>query len=344
MIFHSNNIKDPKQSSLRISPETNGDIYRIYNLIDPSDTVTAFSSRKIKLENGTIFRKSSVFMINVEKIDIDLLTGALDIKGRILNQVENVKAHSYHTLNIQKNDTLTIQKNTWNSISQKIVNEMNTKIIEMLFFIKRPNSVFILSVTENTIKQIAKFDIKKPKSIKMTLKNIKIQDSHLIVSVNTKDSNDLIRNLIETSLLSKYVFVNLQTNIESLNELINYCILTPSILNRLHEVQFVVSFKEMNDFLDLFNSNYEEKRKLVSVGFDEIQVAIDFSAVKSLLICSDLFKSCNLDERVKIEEIERNSAQLNIKLFVLPVSHHLGEKLKAVGGIAAILTFPVDGF
>lgn len=347
MIIHSNKINDSKNPLLCISAETNEDIYRIYNLLNIDDIVIAYSNRKIKLENGTIFRKSANFEIKIEKIDIDISSGLLDIKGKILNQIDNVKSHSFHTLNIIKNEKITILKDDWDFMALKILKEMKTKIHEMIFFIKRINFVFILSVTENNIKQIDKFDIKKPKSIKESLNKINFKDSLIIVSVNTKDSIDSIKKLIEIkdkSVLNKYIFINLQYNIESLNELINHCLLTPNISNRLNEVQFINGFKQMELFLNLFNSSYEEKRALVCVGFSELQLAFDYSAIKTLLISSDLYKSCNLEERKKIEQIEKLSEGMNIKLFILPINHNFGNKLKEMGGIAAILNFPINDF
>ena len=76
---------------------------------------------------------------------------------------------------------------------------------------------------------------------------------------------------------------------------------------------------------------------LATYGTEEVKKALNYSAIETLLL-SDLFlrKHENVDSL--IEETKRKKGDVAI----ISTEHEAGEKLEAIGGIAAILRFPIE--
>lgn len=69
--------------------------------------------------------------------------------------------------------------------------------------------------------------------------------------------------------------------------------------------------------------------------------ALHYEAIDKLLVSDDVFRSTLISHRRFFNALCEKARQMGIDVFVLTTQHASGEQLSQMGGIAAILKFPV---
>eukprot|EP00924_Labyrinthula_sp_SR-Ha-C_P009086 maker-scaffold_2-snap-gene-12.5-mRNA-1 protein AED:0.23 eAED:0.26 QI:0/0/0/0.5/1/1/2/0/425 len=110
------------------------------------------------------------------------------------------------------------------------------------------------------------------------------------------------------------------------------------VLNQVKDISAVKEIKIMQTFLKYLN--LDNNKAIYSLKY--VQFAHSWQAVEKLLIAENLFKSESLQERkfyVKfVEECEQSGAEI----VVFSGMHGSGEQLLRLGGIAALLRYPIE--
>jgi len=79
----------------------------------------------------------------------------------------------------------------------------------------------------------------------------------------------------------------------------------------------------------------------VTYGFDVVKNASTMGAVDKLLVADVTLREASDDKRILLESLMRNVEEKRGEIIVLSVEHEAGEKLLSLGGIAALLRFPI---
>lgn len=132
----------------------------------------------------------------------------------------------------------------------------------------------------------------------------------------------------------KFVTVHCSTgHIHSLNEVLK----SPEVVATLADTKFAKETKAMETFFEMM----EKDEFRAWYGSKEVERAVDKGAVGTLLVSNSLFRSNNVAERRKyvrmVEEVKKSGGTS----LVLSSIHESGIRLDGLGGIAAILTFPL---
>lgn len=132
----------------------------------------------------------------------------------------------------------------------------------------------------------------------------------------------------------KFVTVHCSTgHIHSLNEVLK----SPEVAATLADTKFAKETKAMENFFEMM----EKDEFRAWYGPKEVERAVDKGAVGTLLVSNSLFRSNNIAERRKyvrmVEEVKKSGGTS----LVLSSIHESGVRLDGLGGIAAILTFPL---
>lgn len=297
-------------TNFTLTPEYPDDIYKIYNLIEKGDIISGKTNRKIEI-NGKQIKTNIFIKISVSKIETDLSTNNIFFSGPILNENEHVRKGSNHTFNITLNSIFNIEKVEWNNLNIKTFKNLNQRN-EILFFICRFKIVDIFSVTENFIKCVGS-------EKKLNLKRFN-KDSNVIV-VDVDGINSSLKSYFVKTTVFK--FPRLMTNKDIINSILN----DPK--NKFFSVQ--EDLREMEKFL--------KSDAYGIIGFSEIYEALDYGAVKSIILTNSLYKSFDITKRKEIEILENRVKKANGNVYVLPHTHDLGKKLEELGGIVGILKF-----
>jgi protein pelota len=82
-------------------------------------------------------------------------------------------------------------------------------------------------------------------------------------------------------------------------------------------------------------------RRDVTYGFDAAKNAGSYGAVETLLVADFTIRSLDDEERLVLENMMREVEAKGGKVVVVSAEHEAGEKLLALGGIAALLRYPI---
>ena len=81
-------------------------------------------------------------------------------------------------------------------------------------------------------------------------------------------------------------------------------------------------------------------RRDVTYGFDAVENADLYGSVETLLVADFTIRSLDDEKRLALEKIMKEVEGKGGKIVVVSVEHEAGEKLLALGGIAALLRYP----
>ena len=79
----------------------------------------------------------------------------------------------------------------------------------------------------------------------------------------------------------------------------------------------------------------------VTYGVDDVEKAVQVGAVEKLILADSLLREGEDAQRLKLEVLMRDVEQRAGSVTVVSTEHEAGSKLLALGGIAALLRFPL---
>ncbi|KAK7856737.1 protein pelota 1 [Quercus suber] len=100
------NIVLDKPGTVKIIPEEPNDLWLLYNLVLPGDSITTTtSSRKIHHDSGkiTTARDKLSLEITMTAVDYDKVSSTVRVLGKNITANEHVPTGSFHTLTLEKN-------------------------------------------------------------------------------------------------------------------------------------------------------------------------------------------------------------------------------------------------
>lgn len=133
----------------------------------------------------------------------------------------------------------------------------------------------------------------------------------------------------------KFVVVHCSTgHVHALNEVLK----SPAVVAKLADTKFAKETRAVEKFLEMMNT--DEYRAWY--GPNEVRRAIEKGAVGTLLISNSLFRSNSVSERRQYVKMFDDVKKAGGETLILSSIHESGVRLDGLGGIAAILTFPLQ--
>lgn len=350
---------DLHKSFIKLIPSSEDDLWHLYNVIYEGDEVYAFSSRAIKtdLEYGRPkgAERISTFMgVVVEYINWDKFLGRLRVHGIICDAPEMIPKGVHHTISISLNKPLTIVKEKWSS---HILSRLKRAT-------KTEKSIIIVSIDDESyaIAQTKQYgvDIKVEERIKLPgkrnpeLRNKsereyfkKILESILeiwkanqcpiiIIGVGFIKNNFAAFLSKDAKEISKSI-----TDIKSVNNGgsagISEALRSGVLLKASNKLRILDETEVMEEVMKRLGKD----TKTVSYGIDLIENAINIGAVEKLIIADTLLRESLESKRLKINLLMKKVEKQKGKISIISTEHEGGAKLLGLGGIVALLRFPV---
>ncbi len=79
----------------------------------------------------------------------------------------------------------------------------------------------------------------------------------------------------------------------------------------------------------------------VTYGLKEVEKALQVGAIEKLILADSLLRDSEDEQRLQLEQIMRDVEQKAGSVTVISTEHEAGSKLLALGGVAALLRFPL---
>ena len=348
-------FQDTKQGIMEIVPETLDDLWHISHIIEEGDNLSSKTTRRIQDTTGDKLRsdrgvKKTFFLgIDVESISFHMFTGKLRATGAIVSGPEDlVPLGSHHTLEVKLNTPLRIKKEQW---SKYILNR-----VKLAVKASKKLSAIIVSIEDDVadLGLVRQFGIEYYGPIIGNISGKRIIDKN-----RQKHIDEFYQKLAEALLkfngLQNIVIAGPGFTKNSFHAYLEEKhpdlakisilestgtggrvgiqeILKKGVVEKLSSENRIA--KEISAIEEIFGE-IAKGSSMVVYGKDETIEAANSGAIKELLV---------LDKLVRIEKLEKVmdlAENMGAEVMVISSEHDGGKQLESLGGLAAILRYPI---
>ncbi|AJC72234.1 mRNA surveillance protein Pelota [Thermococcus guaymasensis DSM 11113] len=349
----------PKEGIVKVKAETLDDLWHLYHVIDPGDVVYAKTLRK-QAQRADALRAEKVEIIPVylgvkaEKINFHKFANQVRVTGPIVYASrEDVPLGKYHTITVEEGTVVTIQKPRWKEhhierLREAIEASKRAKVM-----------IVVIDEGEADIALVREYGVEMVASIRRNLGGKRYNTDR--ESEEKKFFHDLAKTMaelmerekIEKAIVAGPGFVKedfqkfLKENYPELAKKVViedtsvtgrtgiYEVIKRGTVDRVYHENRVA--KEVQ-LVEKVLEHVARNTGLATYGLREVEEAVNYGAVETLLVLDELLKS---EHRGKIEELMDAVRYARGEVVIVSSEHEGGEKLKALGGLAALLRFRV---
>lgn len=326
--------------SMALVPNNADDFYVLSSVVQAEDNIEAVTTRKLSLDGGKTQQKITVKLaLKVETLSIDLEDCMMSAKGKICKENEFIQCGSYHTIHIGIDDKFELYKKKWTREQQRSIVEATKDIPNVCFIVFYDRECVVSTVSPNNIKNIYKGELKSKnfKPIISAIKTLNVKSiivagfsnaAEELLKATEKEDKNLMKQMNTVKLTSEYKNIS------------NSKVVTKMMTDRKYaklfsELKYVDDLREAEDFL----LSIQLGSNKTVVGYDEVDEAFEYGAIKTLFMTDQLHRPRTVEERKKSEIIIAKAEELRAKICIVPVIHESGERLKEMGGLAGLLQF-----
>jgi protein pelota len=305
--------------------------------------------------------------ITVDKIDFDAAGGALHIAGRVVNENRYVPVGAHHTLDLELHRNFTLSKTVWDSVALETVRAAcaPAENADIAAITLHDGLACICAVTEHTTIERQRIEQSIPKKrgggidahekglerfyrnvTEAFLRSFELEKLKAVLlgspgfyAARLRDYMFAYAEKTENKALlrAKPKFIVEHTS-SGHKHALTEALTSPAVKAKLADTRYAREMEAVDSFFRMIHT--DEFRAWY--GGKEVAKAIDKGAVGTLLLSDNLFRSQSVAERKKYvtmkEEVEKQGGEV----MILSSIHESGVRLGNIGGIAAILTFPLE--
>jgi protein pelota len=351
--------KNSRQGFIKVVPDSPDDLWHLYNVIYKGDEVYAFSSRAVKSDTETSRPKSaervSAFMgVTVEAVSWDKFLGKLRVHGLICHAPEIMPTGAHHTLSIALNQPLTIVKKEWpKHLLDRLVRASKTE--KPMLIVSIDDEGFAIAETkqygldmkvEERTKLPGKQDAEKRveatkayfRRALSSLDQLWAQRHSPVVIIGAGFvKNDFVKFLSEENQeLSKSVM-----DVKSVNNGgasgIYEAMRSGVLLNASNQLRIVEETATIEEVMKRLGKG----ESTVTYGLVAVENAASMRAIEKLVLADVTLRDADEQQRLELEDLMKEVEKRGATVTVISTEHEAGAKLLALGGVAALLRFPL---
>ncbi|TLZ84896.1 MAG: mRNA surveillance protein pelota [Methanobacteriota archaeon] len=338
--------KDPNTGEIKVRVENADDLWHLHNLVLPGDQVRASTYRrqevktdKVRPERGEKVRVT--LTIRVESVEFQAFADRLRITGVIVEGPQDLGRH--HTLNVAVDDVVSIIK-TWRSHELR-------RIDEAVAAAQKPLVAFLsLDDEEALLAQLRQYGVRELATIRAP------GHGKMFPSGDAKSAyfDEILAKLHTTEIGEALVLVGPGFTRDAFLDYLKAR--EPTLASRVHThgtssagmqgiqeaLKAGVGAKVFGDSRVGYETRLVETlleaiatNRPCAYGPAEVAEAVEAGAVETLLVSDAVVRD------VGIEDLMRSAESARGTVVLVSRHHEAGQKLEALGGIAALLRFPI---
>ncbi|VDD93799.1 unnamed protein product [Enterobius vermicularis] len=344
------------------------DMWHLYNLVRVGDTLRCSTIRKVVTESNTGTTSSqrvhTILSICIETVDFDAAGGTLHLKGKNVVENEHVKMGAYHTLDVEIGRKFVLVKPFWDSVDLDRLNMAldPAKNADVAAIVMQEGLAHLCLLTSAMTIVRAKIEIQIPRKRKgftnqhekglqrfydaLTAAFIRCVDLK-VLQFYFKDFVEQAPSIYLTVWLfhrqfSKMIADNrskfLLTHASSgFKHALKEVLADPGVAQALANTKAQGEVRALETFYNLMAN--EPARAFY--GFKHVTRANENLAIETLMVSDSLFRSNDLQQRKKYVALVESVKEQDSNVLIFSSMHVSGEQLGLLGGVAAILRFPL---
>jgi protein pelota len=347
-------FSDFKRGEAKIRVTSLDDLWFLSQIIDPMDKVKGETFRKIKIGSGeqqNIIKKPVFLAIEVEKTEFHTAGDMLRVLGIIVEGPDDVPRGTHHTFNVEINSIITITKKEWLDFQinklKEASSERQPKVLLVVFDREEAHFAYATAYGYEYVSELKgevakKADEKKIESsfYEDIVKNIAAYSERYkierIVVASPAFWKDYLLKQIKDPDLKKKIIPATCSSVDktAFNEVLK----RPEVVSALKESRVVEEINAVEDVMKELMIG-----KLAKYGIDAVESAANAGAIKLLLVTDEFIRKKRTEKTFeRVENTLKLVEQMKGKVMIISSEHEGGKKLDGLGGIAAILRYPLD--
>jgi len=353
---------DARHGTMRLVPEDVDDLWTLYNIIRPEDTVYARTTREVKRDEEGARpaegrRVSMSIGLKVNKVFLQPESDRLRIGGYITEAPEKYGLlSSHHTISLELNQELTLIKQEWPNYDLERVKKATLDPGPAII-------VVALDDEEGAVALLRQHGISVQGEVRARLPGKLESDKRegavnqyyavllkILAEVWTK-THGLIA-IVGPGFWKENLARYIRDRRPEIGESISTVGMVSSggtagveealrsgVLSKVAERSRVIAETEL---VDKVMARLGSSRGDVSYALDGVGKAVGFGAVEELLIVDRFLRESEDEKRRRVEDLMREAERMGGKVSIISGEHEAGRELMGLGGIAALLRFRVE--
>ena len=349
--------KNLRQGFVKVVPDSQDDLWHLYNVVYKGDEVYAFSSRAIKTDTDYSRPKSgervSAFMgVKAESVSWDKFLGKLRVHGLICHAPDIIPPGAHHTINVALNQPVTIVKKEWprhliDRLSRASETEKPMLIVALDdegFAVAETKQYGVEIKVEERFKLPGKLEAEKRVNatkeyfsrVLKSLSQLWTQKHSPIVVLGVGFvKNDFAKFVAdEAGEMGKSI-----ADVKSVNNGgtagIYEALRSGVLLKAARQLRVVDETEVIEEVMKRLGKG----EGTVTYGFAEVENAVNLGAVEKLVVADSLLREADDERRLQLEKLMHEAERRNGTVTVISTENEAGTKLLGLGGIAALLRF-----
>jgi len=341
-----------RKNELEFEIEGEEDLYLIYLLLDKGDLLYGWTLREFRTRKNEKGERKKIYVgIRVEAVEYHAFRGSLRVRGVIIEAPEWFDGiiGSYHTMELIRGVRYRLIKSEGVDIAflNKLLNLFSRSAVKVLLLsvgdeetaiaICRVFGIDVLTVVSNRYLAGKLAETDRSRLFEKYAREVA---AHTKVLVKPSDIDSIV--IAGPQRVLDYTRDVLLEELRSYNKPVRTVILSEGGLAGIYELQYassdvlkdVLRLEELKLVDKIFEHLARGKMDVV-LGIDEVKRALEQGAVQTLLILDEYFKELGLEAKRLIKQTLATGADFAI----IPEHTAAGQKLRGIGGIAALLRY-----
>ncbi len=337
--------EDLRHGVIEVRVECEDDLWVLKNVVAKDDIVVARTLRDVKVDGEGKRRLPMVLAVRVESVYFQPFSGRLRILGRIVEGPEEYGLRgSYHTLSIDVGSEVAVIKPRWTREQIGRLRRASERRARVLLAAFDFDEVAVAVLLEQGVKYVAERSLPGLRDGGPTVEELAELVSEIIASAVELEKPDVVL-VASPAFLKDYVADILSRRLgrpvyrdsvssggrPGIGELMRRDSLK-SVL-RTHNV--LATEEVFEEFMRLLSAGSDR----VAYGPEVIRALSDLGAVSKLLVSEDMLYG---EQRELVGEVMEKVESRGGDVRIVPEETPVFSKVKAFGGMVAILRYPVD--
>jgi len=349
---------DKKEGVLTVSVENDDDLWHLFNIVTPGDTIVrAKTPRKIKKEFGDERTETEkvwiTLSVKVEKADYHEYADALRISGTVVGDApSSIPLGSHHTISVSPGSVITLIKSEWSVLDLERVRKAKTIEPKALVVLIDRDEAMLARMTASGLRTFLELHSHIPPKSETEQYEAAFRDfvANAASSIEREIREDPalpviiagpgnVKEMLETAVKSRNPDARLVVcNASSATQAAFTEILSSQAMKIVEESSARREVMEVEEVLKRIS-----KDEPVSYGIDEVRRAIEARAAEKVLISDALVKEMRRKGAFGELELLLKDAEAKNGARIIMVSsgNPAGKQLEGLGGIAALLRYRI---
>jgi protein pelota len=280
--------------------------------------------------------------------------GKLRVHGLICHAPDIIPTGAHHTLSIALNQPVTIVKKEWpKHVVDRLLRASETE--KPMLIISIDDEGFAIAETkqygvETRVEQRMRLPGKQEAD-----KRVEATKAYFRLAVNSLNKlwtpnhnpivvigagfvkNDFVNFLNEESREMSRSVVDVKSVNNGGTAGIDEALRSGVLLKAAHQLRVVDETETMEEVMKRLGKG----EGTVTYGFDSVENAVKMGAVERLVLADTTLRDADEPQRLKLEALMREVEKRRANVTVISTEHEAGAKLLGLGGIAALLRYPL---